>query len=98
MCSNPRKKYSLPELNNSSRREITTTITFKGMKILSDGSRSYVECRHCSGPQLDPEHLFSSPSTVGVLFKIDNNCSMDILYSDRAMDAGMPVIPAFGNI
>ncbi|GFU31793.1 RNase H domain-containing protein [Trichonephila clavipes] len=84
LCSNPRKQLSLPELNY--RLEITTTVTrlrkkhFKGMKILPDGSRSYVECRLCSGTQLDPKHLFSSPFIVGALFKIDNDRSMDILY------------------
>ncbi|GFX13590.1 RNase H domain-containing protein [Trichonephila clavipes] len=102
LCSNPRKKFSLPELNYS--REITTTITrlrtkyFKGMKILPDGSRSYVECRHCSGTQLDPKHHFSCPSPVGALFKIDYNCSMDILYSDRSMDVVTAMIHIFGNI
>ncbi|GFV71617.1 RNase H domain-containing protein [Trichonephila clavipes] len=86
LCSNPRKKLPLPELNYS--REITTTITrlrtkpFKGMKILPDGSKSYVECRHCSGMQLDPKHLFSCPSIVGALFETDNDCSMDILHLD----------------
>ncbi|GFU17179.1 RNase H domain-containing protein [Trichonephila clavipes] len=102
LCSNPRKKLSLPELNYS--REITATITrlrtkhFKGMKILPDGFRSYVECRHCSGAQLDPKHCFSCPFIVGALFKIDNDCSMDILYSDRAMDVATALIHAFGNI
>ncbi|GFV73407.1 RNase H domain-containing protein [Trichonephila clavipes] len=49
LCSSTRKKLSLPELNYS--REIISTVTrqrtkyFKGMKILPDGSRSYVECR-----------------------------------------------------
>ncbi|GFT15809.1 RNase H domain-containing protein [Trichonephila clavipes] len=71
LCSHPRKKFSLPELNYS--REITTPITrlrtkhLKGRKILPDGSISYVECT-----QLDPKHLFSCTSIVGALFKIDN--------------------------
>ncbi|GFU40736.1 RNase H domain-containing protein [Trichonephila clavipes] len=96
LCSNPRKKISLPELNYS--REITSTITrlrtkhFKGMEILPDGSRSYVECRHCPGPQIDPKHLFSCYSIVGAIFKIDNDCSMGILYSDRAMDVATAVV------
>ncbi|GFW14163.1 RNase H domain-containing protein [Trichonephila clavipes] len=100
LCSNPRKKLSLPELNYSG--EITSTKTrlrskhFKDMMILSNGSRSYVECRHCPGPQLGPKHLFSCPSIVGALFKIDNDCSMDILYSDRTMDVATEV-HAFGN-
>ncbi|GFX60589.1 RNase H domain-containing protein [Trichonephila clavipes] len=102
LCSNPRKKFSLPELNYS--RGITTTITrlrtkhFKDMKILSDGSRSYVECRHCTDMQLDSQNLFSCPSIVVASFKINNDCSMDILYSDRAMDVAMARIHAFGNI
>ncbi|GFW03682.1 hypothetical protein TNCV_2537931 [Trichonephila clavipes] len=46
----------------------------KSMKILPDGSRSYVECRNwpVSAPlalQLDPKHLFSCPSIVGDFFK-----------------------------
>ncbi|GFT55051.1 RNase H domain-containing protein [Trichonephila clavipes] len=83
---------------------MTSTITrlrrkhFKSMKILPDGSRSYVECRYCPGKQMDPKHLFSCPSIVGALFKIDKNCSMDILYSDRAMDVATAGIHAFGNI
>ncbi|GFU96351.1 ribonuclease H [Trichonephila clavipes] len=32
------------------------------------------------------QHLFSCPSIVGALFKIDSECSMDILYSDRTLD------------
>ncbi|PRD29685.1 UNVERIFIED_CONTAM: hypothetical protein NCL1_28619 [Trichonephila clavipes] len=98
LCSDPRKNLSLPELNYC--REIISTIIrlktkhFKGMKILPDGSRSYVECRHCPGIQLDLKHLLSCPSIVGALFKIDNDCSMDILYSERAM----AVIHTFGNI
>ncbi|GFV29429.1 RNase H domain-containing protein [Trichonephila clavipes] len=46
LCSNPIKKLSLTELNYS--RDIAPAITrlrtkhFKGMKILPDGSRSYV--------------------------------------------------------
>ncbi|GFX37942.1 RNase H domain-containing protein [Trichonephila clavipes] len=102
LCSNPRKKFLLPELNYS--REITTTITrlrtkhFKGMKILPDGFRSYVECRHCPGTQLDPKYRFSCPSIVCAFFKIDNDSRMDILYSDRAMDVAKTMIHAFGNI
>ncbi|GFY14544.1 RNase H domain-containing protein [Trichonephila clavipes] len=102
LCSNPRKKFSLPELNYS--RGIITKITrlrtshFKGMKILLDGSRSYVECRHYTGTQLDPKHLFSCPSIVGAFFKINNYCSMDILYLDHAIDVAMVVIRAFQNI
>ncbi|GFV71347.1 RNase H domain-containing protein [Trichonephila clavipes] len=102
LYSKPRKKISLPELNYC--REITSTINrlrtkhFEGMKILPDGSRSYVEWRQCPATQLDPKHLFSCPSIVGALFKIDNDCCMDILYSDRAMDVATVVIHAFGNI
>ncbi|GFX83461.1 RNase H domain-containing protein [Trichonephila clavipes] len=62
------------------------------MKILLDGSRLYVECRHCPGMPLDPKHLFSCPSIVVAFFKIGNDCSMDILHSDRAMDVAMAVI------
>ncbi|GFU82800.1 RNase H domain-containing protein [Trichonephila clavipes] len=69
-----------------------------GMKILPDGSRSCVECSHCPGTQLHPKHLFSYPSIVGALFKIDNDCSTYILYSDRAIDVGTAVIHVFGNI
>ncbi|GFT79154.1 RNase H domain-containing protein [Trichonephila clavipes] len=85
LCSNPRKKFSLPELNYS--REITTSKTrprtkyFKGMKILPAGSRSYVECRRCPGMPLDPKHRFSCPSIVGALFKIGNDCSMTVVES-----------------
>ncbi|GFT28643.1 RNase H domain-containing protein [Trichonephila clavipes] len=71
---------------------------FKGMKILPDGSRSYVECRHRPGTQLDPKRLFSCPSIDGALFKIDKDCSMDIFYSDLVTDVAKAVILAFGNI
>ncbi|GFU91246.1 RNase H domain-containing protein [Trichonephila clavipes] len=102
LCSTQEKKLSLPELNYS--REITTTISrlrtehFKGMEILPDGSRSYVDCRHCPGTQLDPEHLFSCPSVAGALFNMDNGCSMGSLYSDLATQVSMAVMHAFGNI
>ncbi|GFU91652.1 hypothetical protein TNCV_2544141 [Trichonephila clavipes] len=49
-----------------------------------------------AGTQLDPNRIFSCPAIVA-LFKIDN-CSMDILYSDRAMDVATAVIHVFGNI
>ncbi|GFX45879.1 RNase H domain-containing protein [Trichonephila clavipes] len=71
---------------------------FKGMKILPDVSRSYVECRHCPCTQLDRKHLFSCLSIVGALFKINNDCHMDILYSDRVVDVATAVIRTFGNI
>ncbi|GFV66118.1 RNase H domain-containing protein [Trichonephila clavipes] len=73
LCSNRRKKLSLPERNY--RQEIASTITglrptpFKGMKVLPNGSRSYVECRHCPSTYLDPKHLFSCPSIVDAFFK-----------------------------
>ncbi|GFV09283.1 RNase H domain-containing protein [Trichonephila clavipes] len=102
LSSNSRKKLFLPEVNYN--REFTSTITrlrtkhFKGRKILPGGSRSYVECRHCPDTKLDPKHLFSFPSIAGALFKIDNDRSIDILYSDRAMEVAKAVIHAFGNI
>ncbi|GFS98442.1 hypothetical protein TNCV_3478371 [Trichonephila clavipes] len=51
-----------------------------------------------AGTQLDPKHLFSCPSIFGDLFNIDNDCSRDILYLDRAMDVATAVIHAFDNI
>ncbi|GFY31379.1 RNase H domain-containing protein [Trichonephila clavipes] len=72
-CLNPRIKLSLAELNYS--REITTTITilktkhFKGMKILPEGSRSCVACRHWTGMHLDLKYLFSCPFIVGAFLK-----------------------------
>ncbi|GFV33085.1 RNase H domain-containing protein [Trichonephila clavipes] len=56
LCTKPRKKCCLPELKYN--RQITTTITrvraknFKDMKILYDGSRTYVE-----GTQMYPKHF-----------------------------------------
>ncbi|GFW98697.1 t-box transcription factor TBX20 [Trichonephila clavipes] len=47
---------------------------------------------------VDPKHLFSCLSIVGAFFKIDNDCSMDILYSDHAMDVATAVINAFSSI
>ncbi|GFX18599.1 hypothetical protein TNCV_3310601 [Trichonephila clavipes] len=49
------------------------------------------------GTQLDLKYLFSSSSIVDVLFKIDKDGSMDILYSDRAMEVATAVIHAFGQ-
>ncbi|GFW65299.1 RNase H domain-containing protein [Trichonephila clavipes] len=68
---------------------------FKGVKILPDGSGSYVVCRHCPVTRLDPKHLLSCPSIVGVLFKIDNGCSMGTLYQHPVIDVATVVIPAF---
>ncbi|GFV32314.1 hypothetical protein TNCV_1676001 [Trichonephila clavipes] len=45
-----------------------------------------------------PNTFFSCSSIVGAFLKIGNDCSMDILNSDRAMDVAMAVIHAFGNI
>ncbi|GFW89970.1 hypothetical protein TNCV_3741561 [Trichonephila clavipes] len=67
--------------------------------VCATGSRSYVECSHFPDTQqLDRKYLFSCPSIVGALFKIDNDCSMDILQSDRALDIVTAVNHAFGNI
>ncbi|GFT47339.1 RNase H domain-containing protein [Trichonephila clavipes] len=65
--------------------------------IKHEDSRSYVECRYCPSTQLNPKHLFNCPSIIGALFKKDYGCSMDILYSDRAMDVATAVIYAFGK-
>ncbi|GFW09572.1 hypothetical protein TNCV_3996781 [Trichonephila clavipes] len=58
------------------------------MKILPDGSRSCVECRQY--PNL---FLVVLPLLVP-FFKIDNDCTMDILYLDHAMDVATTVIHA----
>ncbi|GFW92248.1 hypothetical protein TNCV_3541341 [Trichonephila clavipes] len=50
---------------------------------------------NCPDTQQDPKHRFSCTSIVGALFKIDNDCSMDILYSNHAMDVSTEVIHAF---
>ncbi|GFU41711.1 uncharacterized protein LOC103524116 [Trichonephila clavipes] len=61
LCDSPRKKWCLPELNHE--HAVTTTISrmlvghMRGMKIMLEGSRTYTECRHCPGVQLDPGHL-----------------------------------------
>ena len=53
LSASPLREFSVSELNYS--REITTIIAtlrtklFKGMKILPDSSRIYVEGKHCSG-------------------------------------------------
>ncbi|GFV26245.1 RNase H domain-containing protein [Trichonephila clavipes] len=63
LCSIPRKKLSLPELNYS--REITTTITririkhFQSMEILPDSSRSYVECSTAEGSNWIPNIILA---------------------------------------
>ncbi|GFX29200.1 hypothetical protein TNCV_3217341 [Trichonephila clavipes] len=69
--------------------ELTLGLFYSGHHTgLPDGSRSYVKCRHATGS------LFSCPSIVGALLKIDNDCSIDILYLDRAMDVATAVIHA----
>ncbi|XP_055944550.1 uncharacterized protein LOC129975513 [Argiope bruennichi] len=101
LCTN-RKKLSLTILNY--RRDMTTTLArlrtghLRGMWIMSDGSRLYVECRHCPGVQLDPEHVFSCHSIISALFKIDIDCTRDILYSNKVEDVVKAVLHAFGPI
>ncbi|KAF8782068.1 hypothetical protein HNY73_012401 [Argiope bruennichi] len=101
LCTN-RKKFSLTNLNY--KRDIRTTIArletghLRGMRIMSDGSRLYGECRHCPGVQLDPEHIFSCCSIILALFKIDIECTRDILYSDKVEDVAKDFLHAFGPI
>ena len=58
---------------------ITSTISrmltkqMRGMKIMPNGSRTYAECRHCAGIQLDLRHLFNCISAASTLFNIDLN-------------------------
>ena len=75
LCSGLRKKWCFPELNPD--RGITSTISrmrtlhMRGMKIMPDGTRTYAECKHCTGVQLDPRLLFNCISVVSTLFNID---------------------------
>ena len=53
LCGGLRKEWCLPELYPD--RGITSTISrmrtghMRGMKFMPDGSRTYAECRHCTG-------------------------------------------------
>ncbi|CAL1277006.1 unnamed protein product [Larinioides sclopetarius] len=65
---------------------------------MPDGSRTYAECRHCPGVQLDPRHLFNCISVASTLFNIDLNCCHNTLYTEKVGDVARAVLNAFGPI
>ncbi|GFW09255.1 hypothetical protein TNCV_2102091 [Trichonephila clavipes] len=72
-------------------RIITSTIArlrteqLKGMKIHTDKTRSYVQCKHCPDLQLTPNHILKCP-TVATVTKNGNGPSQGLF-------AGAPVQP-----
>ncbi|GFT50917.1 RNase H domain-containing protein [Trichonephila clavipes] len=84
-----RKKWCLPELNLD--RIVTNIISrmrtghMRRMEIMSDGSRTYTECSHCPGVQLDPRHLFKCMSVASNLFNIDPTCCRGTLYTNKVV-------------
>ena len=70
----------------------------KGMMILPNSSRTYVECKHCPGTQLDPKYLFGCSCIACILYKIDINCNMDIVHKDKVKAIVKTVVNAFGSI
>ena len=70
---------------------------FKTMRILTDVLRTYVEYKHCPSTQLDPKYHFGCPSFSRTLFKLDINCNMDILFTDKVEDIVKAEINAIGT-
>ncbi|KAF8776798.1 hypothetical protein HNY73_013743 [Argiope bruennichi] len=98
-CTN-QKKFSVTNY----KRDIRTTIArlrtghLRGMRLMSDGSRLYEECRHCSDGLLDPEYIFSCRFIISALFKIHIACTRDIPYSDKPEDVARAVLHDCGPI
>ncbi|KAF8794985.1 hypothetical protein HNY73_002889 [Argiope bruennichi] len=67
------------------------------MRTMPDGSRLYGECKHCPDVQLDPEHIFSCRFIISAIFKIDIDCTRDVLYFDKAEDVARGVLHALAQ-
>ncbi|GFV84131.1 teneurin-m [Trichonephila clavipes] len=73
LTSHPFRKHFIPEINFN--RVISNTIAilcirhFKGMKISSDGQRSYLSSLPCD-VHLSPNHIFNCPSILAELYNI----------------------------
>ncbi|GFX08078.1 core histone macro-H2A.1 [Trichonephila clavipes] len=79
------------------RKNLSSTVArlrmgyFKGMKISSDNSRSYLICRKCPQTQLTPDYIFNCKAILASLFKLDAS-SQDILYNPQAPDLALLII------
>ncbi|GFX62631.1 hypothetical protein TNCV_4867911 [Trichonephila clavipes] len=89
-------------------RIITSTIArlrtehLKGMKIHSDKTRSYVQCKHCPDLQLTPNHILECPTVATKLLKIGmvplRDSLRELLYSPDAPRIAEAVIKTFDGI
>ncbi|GFS80474.1 uncharacterized protein TNCV_3448731 [Trichonephila clavipes] len=89
-------------------RIITSTIArfrtehLKGMKIHSDKTRSYVQCKHCPDLQLTPNHILECPTVGTKLLKMGmvplRDTLREILYSSDAPRIEEAVIKTFDGI
>ena len=64
--------------------------TFQGQKkILPDGSRTYVECKHYPGTQLESNYIFKCPSISRAIFKMYIACNRDASQAERNENIAM---------
>ncbi|GFS77846.1 hypothetical protein TNCV_3031721 [Trichonephila clavipes] len=64
----------------------------KGMKISTDGQRSYTNhCPNCPNVQLSPQHILSCPATQTRIFKISSKDQDDLIFSDKAVEVAEAV-------
>ncbi|GFW88212.1 hypothetical protein TNCV_2649051 [Trichonephila clavipes] len=64
-----------------------TTKHVKGIKIPTDGKRSYKNhCQNCPNAQLSLQHALSCPAIQAKLFKISPEDPEDVIFSDKAVE------------
>ncbi len=94
-------KHQIPEI--STDRTLTSTLTrlrtghFRGMKIHSDGTRTYCLCKNCPDIELTPKHLFNCPAILAQLQQISDNPWAD-LYEENCLQIADVVYRTFGQI
>ncbi|GFW51510.1 hypothetical protein TNCV_4211881 [Trichonephila clavipes] len=75
---------------------------FKGMKIHSDKTRSYVQWKHCPDLQLMPNHILECPTVATKFLKMGmvplRDSLREILYSPDAPRIAEAVIKTFDGI
>ncbi|GFW20123.1 RNase H domain-containing protein [Trichonephila clavipes] len=94
-------EFDCPRIITSTMAKLRTE-HLKGMKIHPDKTRSYVQCKHCPGLQLTPNHILECPTVAAKLLKMGmvplRDSLREILYSPDAPRIAETVIKAFDEI
>ncbi|GFX33740.1 RNase H domain-containing protein [Trichonephila clavipes] len=94
-------EFDCPRIITSTTARLRTE-HLKGMKILPDKTRSYVQCKHCPDLQLTPNHILECPTVATKLLKMGmvplRNSLREILYIPDAPRIAEAVIKTFDGI